>query len=101
MIESATSEIEPFTNLTSTSYFLIDLSRIILHGFFVPTRKCPASSIFPMVADKPVRVIFWFELSCSLSRLIDNCEPLSLAKSSCTSSTMTRSNSESAVNIFC
>ena len=26
IIESATSEIEPFTNFTSTSYFLIDLS---------------------------------------------------------------------------
>ena len=101
IIESATSEIEPPTNFTSTSYFLTDSSLIILHGFFVPTRNCAASSVFPIVADKPVRIIFWFEFSCNLSKLNDSWEPLSLAKSSCTSSIIIHSSSESAVNIFC
>ena len=82
IIESATSEIVPSMYFISTSYFLIDLSSIILHGLAVPTRKCAASVILPTVADNPIRTIFLLELSCSLSKLNESWEPLSLGNSS-------------------
>jgi hypothetical protein len=53
---SATSEIVPLTYFISTSYFLTDVSRIILHFRLVPTTNFPASSKFPTVADNPILV---------------------------------------------
>ena len=100
MIESATSEIDPSTYFISTSYFLIDSSSMILHGFAVPTRKCDASSIFPIVADNPIRTILLLELYCSLSILNESCDPLSFARSSWISSMTSHSSSERADNIF-
>ena len=55
---------------------------MILHFLFVPTTNLDAPSIFPTVADNPIRVISLVELIASLSRLSDNWEPRSLANNS-------------------
>ena len=63
IIESATSEIVPSMYFIYTSYFLIDVSLMILHFLFVPTTNFAVSSILPIVADRPTLVISDFEFS--------------------------------------
>src|SRR3989338_10204971 len=63
IIESATSEIVPSMYFISTSYFLIDVSLMILHFLFVPTTNFAVSSILPIVSYKPTLLMSDFERS--------------------------------------
>src|SRR5574340_568589 len=99
MTWSTTSVMVPSMYFTSTSYFRIEWSSIILHFLFVLTTNLAASAVLPTVADNPTLVIWYFVFAWSLSRLSDSWAPLSLPNSSWTSSITIHSISSSAFSI--